>query len=1456
MNKIAATALISMALPILSTVAEEVKITQEYAPEVRVATFQVAASTDDAAAVTNATGELASTMYWPYTTTARMSFLRWQSTIPRGAAITKAYVKVRSNGTAGNTNSSVIRLEVLDTDNAPLFTSSDNPFYDAVMTNYVDSTVPGAWSVGTWATSDDIKSLVQAYIDRPDYAYGNYIGLRGSFVSGAYKGAYTWNYGDHSGAPQLEVHYTGGEVLLELWMADPETRLGQKVYCQIINRSSTDTLRVKLDGTVIHTKAAPLSETEEIFTANYRTLGIGSHTLLVEILDAGGAVRTSANRTWTKLHDGIAKVAINENNAICRNGVPFFPITPWGIGAGAFPTWEGQINALTGQSWGIAKNLTGWKTFLQSIQAYDYPVMGPAFGDYWPGGYTDNDVDIDGVHVYFKELDMNRVTEYINASKNDPSMLMYVWHDEPDLGGPDQYIPATEVRRWTDKVHEMDTEHPHYLNLVGYPFTHKDPYPNYNNLEAQSYCFLFNDKWSTPMGTNQPFAKKTLVADILAFDYYPYDLALNPTYSNWIGLADLTLALDRMREWNYNLAPTMTWIETCDVLQSVPNPPAPTATELNNLIWLSIIHQVKGIQWFHYFEPTSAENRAVMQTTTEWITSLTQPILSAPENVTWTVSNQGISGGRVDFMTRQYDDRLYIFSTSIPTNGILTNGMATASVRFDMPGLTNGAKVGVLGEGRIITASDGYFEDTFSPLAVHIYTYPAMTNLPPAAKAGRDLLIPDTDLNGSETVTLADAGSFDPDGTITSYVWMKGAAQIATGATAQVSLTNGTHTITLIVTDDGGSTGSSTISVTVNPPPAAHAGEDQQVDDIDNDGFALITLNGSASTDDKPLASYVWTESGNVVATGMTAQVSLFAATHDITLEVTDSNGQTDSDIVQIIVVNPNVVNVQYQIAAAGDDTVAYTNASGYLSSTMYFPYSSTNRLVFLRWPLNIPAGATILSADLQVKSAGTKGDENPSTVGLRLVDSDSAPSFVANPYDLPVTATTEDWTLEGAWVTNQWYKSGNLHTLVQEFIDRSGYVSGSYLGLRCAHLSGNWKTAYQWDNSGNTDGTILQVTYLPTTSFSLTYTTGAHGTISGTATQTVVSGENGSAVTAVPDSGYQFVNWSDGSTANPRTDTNVTNDLNITANFSSMSAETVNVQYQIAASGDDAWTSTNSPAYSNSKMYFPYSSTTRLVFLRWALEIPSGATIVSADLQVKSAGTKGDANSSTVRLQLVDSDNTSPFTTLPYYLPVTAITADWILPGAWATNQWYASGNIKTLVQEFVNRPSYVSGNYLGLRCSNLSGSWKEAYQWDNGTHTDGAILRVTYQVASSDSDGDGIPDSWETLYFGGATNANAAALAANGVNTVMETYVAGLNPTNPASVFLIYDFRSLPAGNILQWGAVSGRVYSIYWTTNLLNGFQPLGANILWPQNSWTDLVHGAENEGFYRIKVNLGL
>jgi len=122
---------------------------------------------------------------------------------------------------------------------------------------------------------------------------------------------------------------------------------------------------------------------------------------------------------------------------------------------------------------------------------------------------------------------------------------------------------------------------------------------------------------------------------------------------------------------------------------------------------------------------------------------------------------------------------------------------------------------------------------------------------------------------------------------------------------------------------------------------------------------------------------------------------------------------------------------------------------------------------------------------------------------------------------------------------------------------------------------------------------------------------------------------------------------------------------------------------------------------------------------------------------------------------------------------------------------------------------------------------------------------------ASDGDLDDDGLPDEWETQYFGGPTNANPSAMASNGVNTVKQAYVAGLDPTDSTNLFLISVFP-LSAERVLQWQSASGRIYSVHSTSNLQENFHALETNILFPQSSYTDTVHRAEQ--FYKIDVEL--
>jgi hypothetical protein len=189
---------------------------------------------------------------------------------------------------------------------------------------------------------------------------------------------------------------------------------------------------------------------------------------------------------------------------------------------------------------------------------------------------------------------------------------------------------------------------------------------------------------------------------------------------------------------------------------------------------------------------------------------------------------------------------------------------------------------------------------------------PAAGIQPPTADAGPAQTVADVNQSGNAQVTLDASGSSDPNGSIVSYVWTEGGTQIATGVKPTVSLSVGRHTITLKVTDNRGLTDTDTFIITIEPsaagsqPPTADAGPDQAVTDTDNNGSQQVTLDGSGSSDpDGSIVSYVWTEGGRQIATGVKPTVSLSVGRHTITLKVTDNSGLTASSTIVITVESP-----------------------------------------------------------------------------------------------------------------------------------------------------------------------------------------------------------------------------------------------------------------------------------------------------------------------------------------------------------------------------------------------------------------------------------------------------------------------------------------------------------------------------------------------------------------------
>lgn len=98
--------------------------------------------------------------------------------------------------------------------------------------------------------------------------------------------------------------------------------------------------------------------------------------------------------------------------------------------------------------------------------------------------------------------------------------------------------------------------------------------------------------------------------------------------------------------------------------------------------------------------------------------------------------------------------------------------------------------------GNVRPAGSGY------DIGCYEYVPSGSNNQAPNADAGQDQTVTDSGGNGKEKVTLDGSGSTDSDGTIVSWVWTDNLGDtIPDGVTTKPTLSVGTHTITLTVTE-------------------------------------------------------------------------------------------------------------------------------------------------------------------------------------------------------------------------------------------------------------------------------------------------------------------------------------------------------------------------------------------------------------------------------------------------------------------------------------------------------------------------------------------------------------------------------------------------------------------------------------------------------------------------------
>lgn len=124
-----------------------------------------------------------------------------------------------------------------------------------------------------------------------------------------------------------------------------------------------------------------------------------------------------------------------------------------------------------------------------------------------------------------------------------------------------------------------------------------------------------------------------------------------------------------------------------------------------------------------------------------------------------------------------------------------------------------------------LTVTDNGGGSSSDTVIIHVVS--GAPNMSPVANAGADQSVVDDNGDGVAMVTLDGSASSDRDGTIVDYIWREGSTILGTGATLNVPLAVGTHTILLHVNDNNGAGSQDSVVVTVSAgstPPAAPLG--------------------------------------------------------------------------------------------------------------------------------------------------------------------------------------------------------------------------------------------------------------------------------------------------------------------------------------------------------------------------------------------------------------------------------------------------------------------------------------------------------------------------------------------------------------------------------------------------------------------------------------------------------
>jgi hypothetical protein len=332
---------------------------------------------------------------------------------------------------------------------------------------------------------------------------------------------------------------------------------------------------------------------------------------------------------------------------------------------------------------------------------------------------------------------------------------------------------------------------------------------------------------------------------------------------------------------------------------------------------------------------------------------------------------------------------------------------------------------------------------------------------------------------GNLTAALAWTSSLDGD-------------LLLSGGNPSLLLSEGTHTITASVTDNGNLTGSDSITVIVLPAGGGNTAPTVNISSpadgtVIAAGESLAFSAGANDAEDGDItAALAWTSSidGLLAATGGSVSLTLSQGTHVITAAVSDSGGLPATDAITVTVTPPGGVPevLDLQISAGADD--AEERATGRVSLTssdLEMTFDKDIQTVGLRFPnVTIDPGAIITSAFVQF-TADERNSEATSVVVSGEAKGNAA-QFQSSNDNLSSRTRT---SAKVGWNPPAWNNIGaagaaertpDLSSIINEIVNGNGWSRGNALALL---IDGTGKRVAESANGKAGAAPILHIEYI-----------------------------------------------------------------------------------------------------------------------------------------------------------------------------------------------------------------------------------------------------------------------------------------------------------------------------------------------------------------------------------------